>query len=105
MAAKGFEGQIRQSLIWVTSDSGLQTFTDIRDVPPELRRRIEASTQSPEAAYMVIADRPGRERIDPHLEPYPEFTKLEAPAPPTAWVVAWVWGALFLAWAVSMILR
>jgi len=54
---------VKTSTIFIAKGGKTQVFRSVNDVPPRLRKELEASTNSFNSATILIADRRGREEI------------------------------------------
>lgn len=54
---------VKTSTIFIAKGGRTRVFRSVEDVPPRLRRELEASTNSFNSATILIADRRGREEI------------------------------------------
>lgn len=54
---------VKTSTIFVSTGGKTRVFRSLTDIPPNLRRRLEESTNGFNSATILIADRKGREEI------------------------------------------
>jgi hypothetical protein len=54
---------VKTSTIFIAKGGRTRVFRSVEDVPPRLRKELEASTNSFNSATILIADRRGREEI------------------------------------------
>jgi hypothetical protein len=54
---------VKTSTIFIAKSGRTQVFRSVNDVPPQLRKELEQSTNSFNSATILIADRRGREEI------------------------------------------
>jgi hypothetical protein len=56
-------GTLKTSTIFISTGKRTKVYHSIEDIPPVLRKRLEASTSGLNSATMLIADRNGREEL------------------------------------------
>src|SRR5437588_6671643 len=54
---------VKSSTIFISVGGRTQVYRSVEDVPPQLRKRLEQSTNGINSATILIADRRGREEI------------------------------------------
>ena len=61
----------RSSTIFIATGEATRVYRSVREVPPELRRRLEKSTSGTNSATILIADKRGREELGRALQGLP----------------------------------
>jgi len=61
----------RSSTIFIATGEATRVYRSVREVPPELRRRLEKSTSGTNSATILIADKRGREELVRALQGLP----------------------------------
>jgi hypothetical protein len=61
----------RSSTIFIATGEATRVYRSVREVPPELRRRLEKSTTGTNSATILIADKRGREELVRALQGLP----------------------------------
>jgi hypothetical protein len=80
---------VKTSTIFIAKGGRTQVFRSVEEVPPNLRKELEQSTNSFNSATILIADRRGREEIVRALHGMPSGLRTRlasslAPKPPAA---------------------
>ena len=65
----------RSSTIFIATGDKTRVFHSVEDVPPALRRKLQESTRSLNAATILIADKRGREELVRALQGEPSEVK------------------------------
>ena len=61
----------KSSTIFIATNEKTRVYRSVRDVPPDLRRRLEESTNGTNSATILIADKRGREELVRALQGLP----------------------------------
>lgn len=75
---------LKTSTVFVAKGNSTQVFQSVDDLPEELRRELDESTNGFNSATILIADRKGREEIMRALQGFPTVlrTRIEATLDP-----------------------
>lgn len=105
---------IRTSTIFIATGEKTKVYRNLKDVPPELRRKLVQSTSGSNSATILIADRGGRRELARAVRGLPRSTAA-APAPAASgaekagragklWAPLGIWAELLIAGGLGLLI-
>ena len=105
---------LKSSTIFISVGSKTEVYRSVADVPPQLRKKLEQSTNGINSATILIADRKGKEEIVRAIRGLPSSLRSQfgksvqeegeaSPKPAIRWSALWQdWAELLLPAAIGM---